>query len=396
MLTLIAITCPRTDNRHREARMIARALDTRRYDRVHIRKTSVADTHALLDIIPPRYFPSISVHNATSATVDRYPGIGVHLTGSMPDAPSGFSGTLSRSCHSLDELRNLGPRLDYVFLSPVFDSISKKGYRAAFTAAELDEAATRGLIDNRVIALGGVTSARFDDLARWHFGGAAMLGAAWPEISRASFSLQFISHVNDTITDPLQGIAAALDGGCRWCQLRIKGADTDTLTAAARHAAGLCAAVGATLIVDDDVRAVRLSGAGGVHLGHNDMPVAEARRLLPDRIIGATANTADDILAALRDGADYIGLGPFRFTTTKQRLSPVLGLEGYRDIIGRVRAAGADIPIVAIGGITAADVPDIIAAGADGVAVSGAILNAPDPAAATHRLVDLLNHIQSF
>ena len=112
------------------------------------------------------------------------------------------------------------------------------------------------------------------------------------------------------------------------------------------------------------------------------------RRLLgPARIIGSTANTLSDIRAAAAAGADYIGLGPFRFTSTKKNLSPVLGLKGCRSIIAAERAEGITLPVVAIGGITASDVAPIRQAGAAGIAVSGSILRAENPIEETKKFI---------
>lgn len=200
--------------------------------------------------------------------------------------------------------------------------------------------------------------------------------------------LQFITHVNSRFASPCAGAEQALRGGCRWIQLRMKGADSEDVVAEGRRLRELCNRFDATLIVDDRVDLVEAIGADGVHLGKTDMPVGEARRLLgPDRIIGATANTAADVLAAAAAGADYIGLGPYRFTTTKERLSPILGTEGYREVMARVRAAGVTLPVVAIGGILANDVPVLINAGVTGVAVSGAILNAGNPVEETKKIL---------
>lgn len=204
------------------------------------------------------------------------------------------------------------------------------------------------------------------------------------------FRLQFITH-GAGVADTVAGARLALEGGCRWIQLRMKDGTDDELTLAGRQVARMCADCGATFIVDDRVDLVERLGADGVHLGLNDMPVAQARKTLgPGRIIGATANTADHILAAAAAGADYIGLGPFRFTATKKNLSPVLGTEGYLNIIKAVRGAGIALPVVAIGGITAADIPELAAAGADGIAVSGAILRAADPAKETSLILNIL------
>lgn len=204
--------------------------------------------------------------------------------------------------------------------------------------------------------------------------------------------LQFITHKNER-HGYLDGAEAALRGGCRWIQLRMKDEPDESIIDAGRRLAPLCRAAGATFIIDDHVALVDAVGADGVHLGKNDMPVAEARRILgADRIIGATANTFDDIAAAVASGADYIGLGPFRFTETKKRLSPILGLEGYRDIMAHCRRAGYSIPVVAIGGITPEDIEAIMATGVTGIALSGTILRAADPAAATSRIINLIKH----
>lgn len=194
--------------------------------------------------------------------------------------------------------------------------------------------------------------------------------------------LQFITHRRGRY-DELSGAEVVLEGGCRWIQLRMKDASPEEIAGTGRRLAAMCRRYGATFVVDDHVELVEAIGADGVHLGKNDMPVAEARRILgPDKIIGATANTLDDMLRAVEAGADYIGLGPFRFTTTKEKLSPVLGTDGYRRIMGEFRRHSS-LPVVAIGGITAADLDDIMATGVTGVAVSGALLTADEPAVTT-------------
>ena len=149
--------------------------------------------------------------------------------------------------------------------------------------------------------------------------------------------LQFISHHNSRY-GYIEGIRMALEGGCRWVQLRMKEADEATFLSTAQEAVALCRSYHARLILDDRVEMVKRVGADGVHLGHKDMPADEARTLLgPDLIIGGTANTIDDVRRLHRQGVDYIGCGPYRFTTTKQRLAPVLGLEGYRAIVETMR-----------------------------------------------------------
>lgn len=200
--------------------------------------------------------------------------------------------------------------------------------------------------------------------------------------------LQFITHFTERHTY-LDSARIALEGGCRWVQLRMKDADEGLFVATAREVRALCDRFGATFIIDDHAELVGATGADGVHLGKNDMPVAEARRMLgPDIVIGGTANTFDDVKALAEAGADYIGCGPFRFTTTKQRLSPVLGLEGYRDIMRRMRESGISLPIVAIGGITFDDIGPIMRTGVTGIALSGSVLRADDPVAEMRRVVE--------
>ena len=202
--------------------------------------------------------------------------------------------------------------------------------------------------------------------------------------------LQFITHKAGGYGE-LSGAEAVLRGGCEWVQLRMKDASDEEFLAVGRKLAELCRSFGARLILDDRVRLVEEIGADGVHVGKNDMPVDEVRRLLgPGRIVGATANSFEDIAAAAARGADYIGLGPFRFTRTKQKLSPILGLEGYRRVMAACRDAGILLPVVAIGGITAEDIPAIMSTGVHGVAVSGGLLRAEDTCAETRRMVAML------
>ena len=204
--------------------------------------------------------------------------------------------------------------------------------------------------------------------------------------------LQFISHYTERYSY-LDSIRLALEGGCRWIQLRMKDATDDEVRPIAIAAQQMCREAGATFIIDDRVELVRELHADGVHLGKNDMPIREARKILgPDFIIGGTANTFDDVKLHYESSADYIGCGPFRFTTTKQKLAPVLGLDGYRSIVSRMRAANINIPIVAIGGITEDDIPAILATGITGIALSGTVLRAENPVQKMNELLNIINH----
>lgn len=202
--------------------------------------------------------------------------------------------------------------------------------------------------------------------------------------------IQFITHSN-TRYDYVEGARLALEGGCRWIQLRMKDAQEVDFLLAAKQIGAMCKEYGATFILDDHVEWVGITGADGVHLGKNDMPVDEARNQLgANRIIGGTANTFEDVERLWRQGANYIGCGPYRFTTTKKNLSTVLGLDGYRHIISKMKAHDINLPVVAIGGILQPDIKDVMATGVSGIAVSGAILNAENPVEEMKRFIDSL------
>ena len=193
------------------------------------------------------------------------------------------------------------------------------------------------------------------------------------------FDVQFITHFTPTITY-VDSARIALEGGCRWIQLRMKDASEAELRAAAIDVQALCRQYGATFIIDDHVDLVKQLHADGVHLGKQDMPIKEARQLLGTGfLIGGTANTFEDLRQHAANGADYIGCGPFRFTTTKQNLAPILGLDGYRSILAQMKEEGIALPVVGIGGITRDDIPALKALGLGGIALSGSILKAEDP-----------------
>lgn len=204
--------------------------------------------------------------------------------------------------------------------------------------------------------------------------------------------IQFISHHNERF-GYLDSIRVALEGGCRWIQLRVKDASDLEVRPMAIEAMEMCRKAGATFIIDDRVELVRELGADGVHLGLKDMPIDDARRILGDRfIIGGTANRFEDVKAHWEAGADYIGCGPFRFTTTKKNLAPILGLEGYRNIISLMKEHGIEIPLVAIGGIEASDIPAIMETGVSGIALSGTVLRDENPQLKMKQIIDIIQH----
>lgn len=211
---------------------------------------------------------------------------------------------------------------------------------------------------------------------------------------KSNYRLQFITHYNDRYSY-IDSARLALNGGCRWIQLRMKGAEQALLETTAHELKSLCRMYGATLIIDDDVHLAKRIGADGVHLGKEDMPIEDARRILGDEfIIGATVNSFDDILRHIKGiRPDYFGCGPYRFTTTKERLAPTIGIEGYRSIMRDMRSANIAIPLVAIGGIRKDDIPALLQCGVDGIALSGSILNSDNPSA---EMGDIANIIFDF
>ena len=204
--------------------------------------------------------------------------------------------------------------------------------------------------------------------------------------------LQFITHYTQkySYTDSAR---IALEGGCKWVQLRMKDADDLLLEQTALVVQTMCREYGATFIIDDNVALAKKIGADGVHLGKNDMPVAQARKILGENfIIGATVNSFEDVLAHLQESSpDYFGCGPYRFTSTKQKLAPILGLEGYQSIVGKMKESNICIPIVAIGGICKEDVSQLMETGIDGIALSGSVLRADDPIDRMRQIKDIIN-----
>ena len=230
--------------------------------------------------------------------------------------------------------------------------------------------------------------------------------------------LQFITHYTEKCSY-IDSAKIALDGGCRWIQLRMKDVSETTLEHHALIIQEMCKEYGATFIIDDNVFLAKKINADGVHLGKNDMPITEARRILGDDfIIGATVNTFEDILKIIdnvqvgtstsivteelkvhnpmvqQPMVNYFGCGPFRFTHTKQKLSPILGIEGYKEIVKKKLEHNIEIPIVAIGGIANADIPHILETGIDGIALSSSILRAENPIEEMKNIVSTIKKLK--
>lgn len=191
------------------------------------------------------------------------------------------------------------------------------------------------------------------------------------------YKIQYISQ-GDTQAEQLNNIQKALEFGCRWIQLRFKKANAETLEQTALFVKELCEKFDAIFIINDHVTLAKKIDADGVHLGLTDTSIKEARELLgEEKIIGGTANTYEDVVQRFHEKCNYVGLGPFKFTSTKEKLSPIVGLEGYKKIMSTLKSEGIEIPIFAIGGILEEDIEPILNTSIYGVAVSGLITNNP-------------------
>lgn len=190
--------------------------------------------------------------------------------------------------------------------------------------------------------------------------------------------LQYISQGN-TIQEQEQHIRNALDNGIKWVQVRWKNAPENELISLCEISKQLCSEYQSVCIINDHVHLAKEIDADGVHVGLNDTAVEDARLILGEnKIIGGTANTFSDVIQRINESCDYIGLGPLRFTTTKEKLSPVLGYEGYQNIIDGLKDKSIEIPkIFAIGSVNPEDILPLQEIGIYGVAVSGIITRQP-------------------
>jgi len=185
--------------------------------------------------------------------------------------------------------------------------------------------------------------------------------------------LQFITNAKDCKTICLQ-VNEAIEAGVDWVQFRMKDTSYEERLSVAQKVKEICVQNNVSFIINDDVRLTKEIQADGVHLGLDDMNPIKAREILgEDAIIGATCNTFSHIQERHKQRVDYIGLGPFRFTTTKKNLSPLLGLDGYSTILQDMKKNGIDTPIIAIGGIQEDDITDIANTSVYGIAVSSLI-----------------------
>jgi len=190
--------------------------------------------------------------------------------------------------------------------------------------------------------------------------------------------LHYVSQ-GGTALEQEQNIRKVLDNGGNWIQLRWKKAAQKELLQLSEKIKTICESYRATFIINDEVQVAKIIDADGVHLGLDDESIANSRAFLgSNKIIGGTANTLENILQRITEGCDYIGLGPYRFTVTKEKLSPILGLEGYQAILQSLQEKNIKYPpIIAIGGITFHDIESIKKSGIYGVALSGLLTQDP-------------------
>lgn len=186
-MRFIVITEPQfTDN---EADIIAQLLRWG-VDLIHIRKpeATAKDVEKLLKTIPTEYHNRLVLHDCFELSA-HFALHGLHLNRRNSALPYGFQGSVSRSCHTLEEAERHKPMCDYVFLSPIFNSISKQGYASTFAPQTLLEAKEQGIIDEKVFALGGITADKIEETKRYGFGGAALLGDVWSRTGDENFEV---------------------------------------------------------------------------------------------------------------------------------------------------------------------------------------------------------------
>ena len=174
---IIVITLPEFIDR--EAERIVQLL-CGRADLIHLRKpdASIEEMERLINAIPSEYHNRLVLHDHHSLAM-KYNLYGIHLNSRNPLPPKDWNGSISRSCHSLEEVKEWKTKCNYLSLSPIYDSISKQGYKSAFSRERIEKAVADGIIGNKVLALGGVTFDKVEEVERLGFGGAMILGDAW-------------------------------------------------------------------------------------------------------------------------------------------------------------------------------------------------------------------------
>jgi len=387
--------------------------------RLHVRKphVSINELKHMLHSLAKQYHSRVILHQHHILAEEFYLGgihfKSVHQTDEYPIKRQNIS--RSRSCHTPLEVLNHYKTHDYVFLSPIYNSISKQGYPSAFYPNEIQTLFQDHPEIKNCIALGGIDQTNIQDCLDLGFMGCALLGSIWegnhlsPElVSKRFYEIQANSKMmikNTSISDfqfitndfsklnELEQIQQVCKAGAKWIQLRLKNKSDEDILKMGKQAADICHQYQAKLILNDHAHLVKEIGAHGVHLGKADLSPVTARKLLGrEYIIGGTANDINDIRQLHQSGVDYIGLGPFRFTQTKKNLAPVLGLKGYKQIIEQCQIENIHLPIVAIGGINIEDVSDLVESGLHGIALSSAITSSENLiSTTTNYLKQLIN-----
>lgn len=373
---------------------VVHALFAAGLERYHLRKPSwtAAELESWLGNFGPDERSRIVIHHHYELAV-LWSLAGVHERDEEAACESLAAGTWgSRACHDLQTLKNALGRYDAVLVSPVFRSNSKPGYgpTGALPSVELHRLLTQregAQKRTQVFALGGIDTTTTAKCRALGFDGIAVLGALWNSPDPVNAFLRLKKECDSEARLPPEPVMCltqdglSLDhteqarrlcqAGARWIQLRMKEAAPERWLETACAVEQICRTHGAFFIVNDSVDIAVRCGADGVHLGKLDLDWAEARlQLGPHRILGGTVNNVDDVQRARTLGClDYVGVGPWRFTSSKKNLSPVLGAEG----VGALIELLGDLPAWVIGGVEPADLPTLRGIGARGAAVSSAL-----------------------
>ena len=373
--------------------------------RLHVRKphAQLSEIRQMLKQLSAEYRSRIVLHQYHELA-DEFQLGGIHFKSNVHNGINKQNTnklSVSRSCHTPLEVLNYHRDYDYIFLSPIFNSISKKGYPAAFYSDEIKTFFQDHPEIRNCVALGGIDKDKIGICKELGFSNCALLGEIWsgnelnPDIISKRFrsllthdntrmkqtaisNFQFITNDFSSLNE-LEQIRQVCEAGANWIQLRLKNRSDKDIVEMGKQAAEICKQYQATFILNDHIHLIKEIGAHGVHLGKADMCPTEARELLgSEYIIGGTANNMTDVQNLYKANVDYIGLGPFRFTQTKKNLAPVLGLEGYKQIVENCQKDKINIPIVAIGGIEIEDTRNLTQIGLHGIALSSSITSATD------------------
>lgn len=381
MRRLIAITPP--ENIFSEQRRIINMIRSGEYEYVHIRKPSFTrqQLREYLQVFPMDVRQRLSLHQHQDLALELNIK-GIHLNKNFTSITDEYKDKrLSASCHSIEEFVQREKECEYCFLSPIFNSLSKQGYASNFDLKELKNLFSQAVLNEKCVALSGITKENIPILEKVGFHSFAMLTDAW-----TLPKTMFITHQNDKYSY-LESALLALDNNIKFIQLRMKDASKEQILDIAQTLRPLCDKHSALMTVDDKIELLESNLFDGVHLGKNDMPINQAKGItMSNYLLGATCNSEQDIRQAIINKADYIGLGPYKYTQTKKKLSPILGNEGYKRILQNVQTS---LPIYAIGGITLEDLQILKLTGVYGVAISSLILQSSNPQATIKEILKI-------